>query len=98
MKKKKKKKREEERIQGERREGKKKSAGFKPVRLVLLVVLSVQGDGVVGKISFTFLPSWARLFAVVQPAVSPSPAAPLCWVFCLCPRELVGPAGCTLVR
>ena len=47
----------------------------------------------VGRIGFTFLPSWATLFAVVQPAVSPSTAAPLCWVFCLCPRELVGPAG-----
>ena len=55
--------------------------------------LSVQRDGVVGRIGFTFLPSWATLFTVVQPAVSPSPAAPLCWVFCLCPRELVGPAG-----
>ena len=90
----KKKEREEEGIQGERRKGKKKSsAGFKPVRLVLLVVLSVQWEGVVGRIGFTFLPSWATLFAVVQPAVSRSPAAPLCWVFCLCPRELVGPAG-----
>ena len=75
------------------KEKKKSSAGFKPVRLVLLVVLSVQREGVVGRIGFTFLPSWATLFAVVQPAVSPSPAAPLCWVFCLCPRELVGPAG-----
>ena len=89
-----KKKRKEEGIQGERRNGgkKKSSAGFKPVRLVLLVVLSVEWEGVVGRIGFTFLPSWATLFAVVQPAVSPSPAAPLCWVFCLCPRELVGPA------
>ena len=95
----KKKEREEEGIQGERRKGKKKSsAGFKPVRLVLLVVLSVQWEGVVGRIGFTFLPSWATLFAVVQTAVSPSPAAPLCWVFCLCPRELVGHAGCALVR
>ena len=51
------------------------------------------GEGVVGRIGFTFLPSWATLFAVVQPAVSTSPAAPLCWVFCRCPRELVGPAG-----
>ena len=75
------------------KEKKKSSAGFKPVRLVLLVVLSVQREGVVGRIGFTFLPSWATLFTVVQPAVSPSPAAPLCWVFCLCPRELVGPAG-----
>ena len=72
---------------------KKSSGGFKPVRLILLVVLSVQREGVVGRIGFTFLPSWATLFAVVQLSVSPSPAAPLCWVFCLCPRELVGPAG-----
>ena len=77
----------------ERKKEKKSSAGFKPVRLVLLVVLSVQQEGVVGRIGFTFLPSWATLLAVVQPAVSPSPAAPLCWVFCLCPRMLVGPAG-----
>ena len=48
---------------------KKSSAGFKPVRLVLLVVLSVDREGVVGRIGFTFLPSWATLFAVVQPAV-----------------------------
>ena len=47
----------------------------------------------VGRIGFTFLPSWATLITIVQPGVSPSPAAPLCWVFCLCPRELVGPAG-----
>ena len=47
----------------------------------------------VGRIGFSFLPFWATLFAVVQPAVSPNPAAPLCWVFCLCPRQLVGPAG-----
>ena len=72
---------------------KKSSGGFKPVRLVLLVVLSLQWEGVVGRIGFTFLPSWATLFAVVQPAVSTSPAASLCWVFCLCLRELVGPAG-----
>ena len=31
---------------------KKSSAGFKPVRLVLLVVLSVQREGVVGRIGF----------------------------------------------
>ena len=92
---KKRKDRKEEGIQGERRKEKKKksSAGFKPVRLVLLVVLSVQREWVVGRIGFTFLPSWATLFAVVQPAVPPSPAAPLFWVFCLCPRELVDPAG-----
>ena len=59
--------------------GKKKkesSAGFKPVRLVLLVVLSVQWEGVVGRIGFTFLPSWATLFAVVQPPVPQGPSAP----------------------
>ena len=78
---------------GKEEREKKKSPGFKPVRLVLLVVLSVQRVGVVGRIGFTFLPSWATLFTVVQPAISPSPAAPLCWVFCLCPRELVGPEG-----
>ena len=33
------------------------SAGFKLVRLVLLVVLSVEQEGVVGRIGFTFLPS-----------------------------------------
>ena len=52
--------RKEEGIQGERRKGKrkkKKSAGFKPVRLVLLVFLSVEQEGVVGRIGFTFLPS-----------------------------------------
>ena len=88
-------KKKRERKKEFRGKGKKKksSAGFKPVRLVLLVVLSVQWEGVVGRIGFTFLPSWATLFAVVLPAVSPNPAAPLCWVFCLCPRELVGPAG-----
>ena len=38
--------------------GKKKSfAGFKLVRLVLLVVLSVKWERVVGGIGFTFLPS-----------------------------------------
>ena len=36
---------------------KKYCAGFKLVRLVLLVVLSVEGEGVVGRIGFTFLPS-----------------------------------------
>ena len=59
--KKRKKDRKEEGIQGERRKEKKKerrsSAGFKLVRLVLLVFLSVERDGVVGRIGFTFLPS-----------------------------------------
>ena len=39
------------------------------VRLVLLVFLFVKREGVVGRIGFTFLPSWATLFAVVQPPV-----------------------------
>ena len=39
------------------RKKKKSSAGFKPVRLVLVVVLSVEQEGVVGRIGFTFLPS-----------------------------------------
>ena len=58
---KRKKDRKEEGIQGERRKEKttkkKYSAGFKTVRLVLLVVLSVEQEGVVGSIGFTFLPS-----------------------------------------
>ena len=51
--------RKEEGIQGERRKGKKKmsSPSFKLVRLVLLVFLSVEREGVVGRIGFTFLPS-----------------------------------------
>ena len=60
--KKRKKDRKEEGIQGERRKEKKKkkqksSAGFKPVSLVLLVFLSVEREGVVGRIGFTFLRS-----------------------------------------
>ena len=39
------------------RKKKKSSAGFKLVRLVLLVFLSVEREGVVGRIGFTFLPS-----------------------------------------
>ena len=54
MKKKKERKKE---FRGKGGKGKKKSAGFKPVRLVLLVVLSVEREGVVGRIGFTFLPS-----------------------------------------
>ena len=43
---------------GKEERGKKKSsAGFKPVRLVLLVFLSVEWERVVGRIGFTFLPS-----------------------------------------
>ena len=53
--KKRKKDRKEERIWG--KENKKSSAGFKLVRLVLLVFLSIKQEGVVGSIGFTFLPS-----------------------------------------
>ena len=55
--KKRKKDRKEEGIQGERRKKIISSAGFKQVRLVLLVFLSVEREGVVGRIGFTFLPS-----------------------------------------
>ena len=44
-------------LRGKGRGKKKSSAGFKPVRLVLLVFLSVEREGVVGRIGFTFLPS-----------------------------------------
>ena len=54
--KKRKKYRKEEGIQGERRKEKKNSsAGFKLVRLVVLVFLSVKWERVVGRIGFTFL-------------------------------------------
>ena len=58
-KKKRKKDRKEEGIQGERRKEKtrKSSGGFKWVRLVLLVFLSLELERVVGRIGFTFLPS-----------------------------------------
>ena len=50
--------RKEEGIQGERRKGKKKSsAGFKQVRLVLRVFLSVEQEELLGRIGFTFLHS-----------------------------------------
>ena len=39
------------------KEKKKSSAGFKQVRSVLLVFLSVEREGLVGRIGFTFLPS-----------------------------------------
>ena len=42
---------------GGKKEKKKSSAGFKPIRLVLLDFLSVEPEGVVGRIGFTFLPS-----------------------------------------
>ena len=48
---------------------KRSSSDFKPFRLGLLFVLSVEREVVVGRIGFTFLPSCAILFAVVQPPV-----------------------------
>ena len=42
---------------GKKKKKKKSSAVFKLVRLVLLVFLSVEREGVVGRIGFTFLPS-----------------------------------------
>ena len=45
------------RWKGGKKDKKKSSAGFKLVRLVLLVFLSVEREGVVGRIGFTFLPS-----------------------------------------
>ena len=55
---------EKERKEGRRNSGgkeerkkKKSSAGFKLVRLVLLVFLSVEWEVAVGRIGFTFLPS-----------------------------------------
>ena len=54
--KKRKKDRKEEGIQGERRKKIISSAGFKQVRLVLLDFLSVEREGEVGRIGFTFLP------------------------------------------
>ena len=65
----KKRRKKEFRGKGGKEKKKKSSTGFKQVRLVLLVILSVEQEGVVGRIGFTFLPSWATLFAVVQPAV-----------------------------
>ena len=42
---------------GKKKREKNSSAGFKSVRLVLLVFLSVEREGVVGRIGFSFLPS-----------------------------------------
>ena len=69
MRKKKRERKKEFRRKGKEKRKKKSSAGFKPVRLVLLVFLSVEQEWVVGRFSFTFLPSWATLLAVVHPAV-----------------------------
>ena len=46
-----------EKEDGKEKKRKKSSAGFKPVRLVLLVFLSVELEGVVRRIGFTLLPS-----------------------------------------
>ena len=45
------------RWKGGKRKKIKSSAGFKPVRLVLLVFLSVKWEEMDGRIGFTFLPS-----------------------------------------
>ena len=57
----KKKERARSKTRGKERK-KKSSAGFKVVRFFLLVFLSVEVDVVVGRIGFTFLPSWVTLF------------------------------------
>ena len=57
---------------------KKSSAGFKPVRLVLLVVLSVQWEGVVGRIGFTFAlpgPHSLLFFSLQSPQALQLPSA-----------------------
>ena len=46
--------------------------------------------GALGAAMGYFSPLLCRVFP--GNAVSPSPAAPLCWAFCLPPREPVGPA------
>ena len=48
---------EKKKREGEKKKIKKSSAGFKPVRLFLLVFLSVQWEAVIGRIGFTSLPS-----------------------------------------
>ena len=54
---KKKERKKEFRGKGGKENKKKSSAGFKSVRLVLLVFLCVEREGVVGRNGFTFLPS-----------------------------------------
>ena len=56
MKKKKRERKKDFRGKGGKGKKRKSSAGFKQVRLVLLVVQSVQREGVVGRIGFTFIP------------------------------------------
>ena len=73
--------RKEEGIQGERRKEKKKrcSAGFKLVRLVLLVFLSVEREGVVkGLVSLFYLPKPHSLLSFsLQSSSSGSFCSPL---------------------
>ena len=74
-----KKKRKEEGIQGERRKGKKKSsAGFKPVRLVLLVSCLCNGRGwLEGLVSLFSLPGphSSLLFSLQSPLALQLPSA-----------------------
>ena len=74
-----KKKRKEEGIQGERRKGeKKKSAGFKPVRLVLLVSCLCNGRGwLEGLVSLFSLPGShsSLLFSLQTPLSLQLPSA-----------------------
>ena len=74
MKEKKKERKKEFRGKGGK-EKKKSSARFKLVWLVLLVVLSVEQEGVVGRIGFTFLPGpHSSLLFSLQSSSS--------WTFC----------------
>ena len=76
--KKRKKDRKEEGIQGERRKKKKSSAGFKQVRLVLLVFLSVEREGVEGLVSLFSLPEpHSSLLFSLQSSSSGSFCSPL---------------------
>ena len=78
MKEKKKERKKEFRGKGGKKK-KKSSAGFNLVRLVLLVILSVEWAGVVGRICFTFLlpePHSSLLFSL-QSSSSGSSCSPL---------------------
>ena len=75
---KRKKKREEEGIQGERKKKKKSSAGFKPVRLVLLVSCLCNGRGwLEGLVSLFSLPGShsSLLFSLQTPPALQLPSA-----------------------
>ena len=59
---------------GGKKEKKKSSAGFKTVKLVLLVILPVEREGVVGRIGFTFLlsePHSSLLFSLQSSSSGP---------------------------